>query len=32
LKQAIARYRGQTCGVAYAEALQAMHHYPREIL
>jgi LmbE family N-acetylglucosaminyl deacetylase len=32
LKQTIAQYRGKTCGAGYAEALQALHHYPREIL
>jgi N-acetylglucosamine malate deacetylase 1 len=32
LKQAITRYRGQTCGVDYSEALRAVHHDPREIL
>ena len=30
-KEALARYRGQTCGVRYAEAVQALYHAPREI-
>jgi LmbE family N-acetylglucosaminyl deacetylase len=32
LKEALAVYRGKTCGVAYAEAVRAVDHYPREIL
>jgi LmbE family N-acetylglucosaminyl deacetylase len=31
-KEALARYRGQTCGVKYAEALRGMNAEPREIL
>jgi len=31
-KEAICRYRGQTCGVKYAEAFRASHATPREIL
>jgi LmbE family N-acetylglucosaminyl deacetylase len=31
-KEALARYRGLTCGVKYAEALWAPNVYPREIL
>ena len=31
-KEAQARYRGKTAGVAYCEALQAFQAYPREIL
>ena len=31
-KEALARYRGQTCGATYAEALQATNAYPQEIL
>jgi LmbE family N-acetylglucosaminyl deacetylase len=30
-KEAICRYRGQTCGVKYAEAFRASHASPREI-
>lgn len=31
-KEALGRYRGQTCGVKYAEALRGMNAEPREIL
>jgi LmbE family N-acetylglucosaminyl deacetylase len=31
LKETLARYRGQTCGVQYAEALRALNAYPGEI-
>ncbi|HUL77910.1 MAG TPA: PIG-L family deacetylase [Vicinamibacteria bacterium] len=32
LKEALARYRGSTCGVGYAEAVVAATAYPQEIL
>lgn len=31
-KETLAAYRGQTCGVKYAEAVWAAHHHPAEIL
>ena len=31
-KEAIARYRGQACGVQYAEALRSAQAYPQELL
>lgn len=31
-KETLARYRGQTCGVAYAEALRSLNAYPHELL
>lgn len=31
-KEALARYRGLTCGVTYAEAVQSADAYPQEIL
>jgi len=31
-KESLARYRGYTCGVPYAEALRAANAYPQEIL
>ena len=31
-KESLARYRGATCGVQYAEALRSINEYPREIL
>jgi N-acetylglucosamine malate deacetylase 1 len=31
-KEALARYRGATCGVTYAEAFQSANEYPQEIL
>jgi LmbE family N-acetylglucosaminyl deacetylase len=30
-KEALALYRGQTCGVRYAEAVRAAHAYPQEL-
>jgi LmbE family N-acetylglucosaminyl deacetylase len=30
-KEALARYRGQTCGVAYAEAVRGVEAYPADI-
>jgi N-acetylglucosamine malate deacetylase 1 len=30
-KESLARYRGQTCGVRYAEALRSTNAYPQEI-
>jgi hypothetical protein len=30
-KETLALYRGQTCGVRYAEAFRAAHAYPREL-
>jgi LmbE family N-acetylglucosaminyl deacetylase len=32
MKETLAAYRGKTCGVRYAEALQAADKYPRDIL
>jgi len=32
VKEALALYRGQTCGVKYAEAISAVDKYPREVL
>ena len=32
LKEALARYRGATCGVTYAEALASADAYPQEVL
>lgn len=32
VKESLALYRGQTCGVKYAEALQTAHWYPQDIL
>ena len=31
-KEALALYRGQTCGVRYAEAVRGVNKYPSEIL
>lgn len=31
-KETLAAYRGQTCGVRYAEALRSFNEYPQEIL
>ena len=31
-KEALARYRGSTCGVQYAEAFQSLNQHPQEIL
>ena len=31
LKETLARYRGQTCGVQYAEALRAVNAYPSDV-
>ncbi len=31
-KESLAAYRGQTCGVRYAEALRSFNEYPQEIL
>ncbi len=31
-KQTLAAWRGQACGVAYAEAVRSLHPYPREVL
>lgn len=31
-KETLAMYRGQTCGVQYAEALRSANAYPQEIL
>lgn len=30
-KEALARYRGQTCGVQYAEALWSLYTYPQDV-
>lgn len=32
MKETLAAYRGKTCGVRYAEALQAANQYPQDIL
>lgn len=32
MKETLAAYRGKTCGVRYAEALQAANKYPQDIL
>lgn len=31
-KESLARYRGQTCGVEYAEAVRSFNEYPQDIL
>jgi hypothetical protein len=32
LKESLARYRGSTCGVEYAEALVSANAYPQEVV